>query len=189
MYRLLRRMGQGAKKGMKKVHPFFRFFFGMMGIFFVVAAVFLFAILFRRNIPRVEQYGVPQSPIEERQTLVVGGGRHILVEVARTAEETRRGLSFRPSLPEDEGMYFVFPIAEPQTFWMYGMRFPLDIIFIRDNIVINIEANVPAPKSDVDVPATARSAGQADAVLEINAGKAAEWGIRPGDEITMLERQ
>lgn len=179
-------MGQNAKEGMKKHRPFFLFFFAMVGIFFAAAAVFLFAILFRRNIPHAEQYGVPQSPIEERRTVVIGGGRQIPVEVARTADETRRGLSFRESLPEGEGMYFLFPTAEPQTFWMYGMRFPLDIIFIRDDIVINIEPNVPAPKNDVDVPATARSAGQADGVLEINAGKAAEWGIEPGDEITFV---
>lgn len=171
---------------MTKHRPFFLFFFWMMGLFFIAAMVFLLWLVFRKNVPEAREYGMAQPPIQERRIVAIGD-RAIPVEVARTADETRRGLSFRESLPENEGMYFAFPTAEPQTFWMYGMQFPLDILFIRDGIIVNIASNVPPPKNDIDVPATARSAGAADGVLELNAGKAEEWGIQAGHELRFME--
>ena len=41
------------------------------------------------------------------------------------------GLAFRPGT----GMLFVFPDASPRSFWMKGMRFCLDIIWIEDGII------------------------------------------------------
>lgn len=95
--------------------------------------------------------------------------RSILVEVADTWYSRIRGLSGRASLDADRGMLFIFPFASSRIFWMFGMRFSLDIIFLRDGVVVDI-----APC--VQFPAIVSSRVPADAVLEINAGMAEAWG-------------
>ena len=42
-----------------------------------------------------------------------------------------QGLSERQSLAEDKGMLFLFEKPDHYAFWMKGMEFPLDIIFIN----------------------------------------------------------
>src|SRR5690554_3291083 len=54
----------------------------------------------------------------------------VLAEVARTAEERRVGLSFRQSLPKNQGMLFVFDGEVVPSFWMKDTLIPLDLIFI-----------------------------------------------------------
>jgi uncharacterized membrane protein (UPF0127 family) len=104
-------------------------------------------------------------------------GKRVNVELARTPMEQQKGLSFRPSLGTDEGMLFLFAHAQPQMFWMYGMRFPIDIIFLKNGRVVNVAAHVPANRA---VPAVAFSSGAADMVLEVNAGQAEVLGIATG---------
>ena len=107
--------------------------------------------------------------------------RCVKAELARTQEERGRGLQFRRSLGHDEGMLFVFPSSHPQGFWMKDTLIPLDIIWMdRHKRIVFIAPSVlpcetePCP---VYMPDTA-----ADYVLEVNAGVAAQWGLRPGDQ-------
>lgn len=112
------------------------------------------------------------------------GSRKILVEVAADDASRTRGLSYRDSLDTDRGMYFIFGSSTKQYFWMFQMKFPLDIIFINNDKVVSISSNVPNPKG-VLPPAIVSSSGPANQVLEVNAGKAAEWGIKEGSIITL----
>jgi len=109
------------------------------------------------------------------------------VEVASTSLEQTRGLSFRPSLGASDGMLFTFSAASVQSFWMKDMNFPLDMIWINGAVVIGFSQNVPAP-----APGTALwnlpvyiSPGDADKVLEVNAGTVAKYNIRVGDSVTI----
>ena len=55
----------------------------------------------------------------------------LLVDVADTDEKRAIGLSDRDYLEEDRGMLFIFEEVQPEvSFFMPGMKFPLDIIFI-----------------------------------------------------------
>jgi uncharacterized membrane protein (UPF0127 family) len=87
---------------------------------------------------------------------------------------------FRTEMGADEGM--IFPMDPPRdaAFWMKNTVIPLDIIFIgTDRRILNVAANtVPYSESPVI------SAGVTSAVLELNAGRAAELGIGPGDTVT-----
>ena len=66
--------------------------------------------------------------------------------------------------------------ADVASFWMKNTPLPLDIIFIGpDRKVINVAANT-VPYSLAPVAAE----GMTGAVLELNAGRAAELGIGPG---------
>src|SRR4030042_2501153 len=73
------------------------------------------------------------------------GSVPLRVEVSQSQDEILLGLSYRDSLAEDHGMLFVMPYAKQQTFWMKGMRFSLDMIFIEGMRVVEIRANIPAP--------------------------------------------
>jgi hypothetical protein len=97
------------------------------------------------------------------------GDRSILVEVADTRVARIRGLSGRASLDANRGMLFVFSSPAMRSFWMFGMKFSLDIIFLRDGVVVDIAPRVPYPKT-FRFPAVVSSRVPADAVLEINAG-------------------
>ena len=112
------------------------------------------------------------------------GPRRFNVEVARTAEEQERGLMFRTNLPADGGMIFTpYPAEGPPreaSFWMKNTPSPLDIIFIRGDGTIAAIAENAIPYSEEPM----RSGEPVSAVLEINAGKAGELGIAPGDKVT-----
>ncbi len=114
---------------------------------------------------------------------VVANGRRIPVELALDEASQERGLSYRDSLPTDAGMLFVFDAAQKQMFWMNEMRFPLDMVFINGTKVVSVAADVPAQAGEL--PAFVSSVYDADKVLEINAGKAKEWGIGKGTEIAV----
>ena len=113
----------------------------------------------------------------------------INLEVARTLREQAIGLMFRPALPDDHGMLFPFSPPRPVNFWMRNVEINLDMIFIRDDQVLAIAAQVPPCRTDTcptygprDVPV--------DAVLELRGGRAEELGIQVGDPIvvTFLDR-
>lgn len=58
------------------------------------------------------------------------GGTTLLVEIADQPEEHGRGLSGRQSLSQGWGMLFIFDKPGRYSFWMYGMLFSLDIIWL-----------------------------------------------------------
>jgi hypothetical protein len=109
------------------------------------------------------------------------------VEVASTALEQTRGLSFRPSLGENDGMLFIFGAGNVQTFWMKDMNFPLDMIWISGNTVDGFAQDVPAPApgSQLWELPIYTSPANTDKVLEVNAGTVAQYNIKVGDVVTI----
>lgn len=103
------------------------------------------------------------------------------VEIADNFTSRARGLAGRMSLGSDEGMLFVFTAPGPHGFWMQGMRFPLDIIWIRGDRVVGFAENAPVPTEAT--PPTFLPPEPVDRVLEINAGLVAARGIKIGDKI------
>ncbi len=113
-------------------------------------------------------------------TVTTAKGRHTFqVEVATSEREQARGLMFRNAMGADEGM--IFPMVPPReaSFWMKNTVIGLDIIYIgADHKVLNIAANaVPYDETPL------YSNGMAAGVLELNAGRAAEIGLKPGDTV------
>ena len=104
------------------------------------------------------------------------------VELADRAEDRQRGLQFRSSLGNDQGMLFVFPVAAKHAFWMKDTLIPLDIIWMDlDKRVVFIEANAKPCKT----APCASFVPSEDAlyVLEINAGLATLNGLQIGDPV------
>ena len=112
-------------------------------------------------------------------------GNIIQVQVADTMAERTQGLSGRSSLGEYDGMLFIMNTKELHTFWMKGMQFPIDIIWIDGNAIVDISENVPVPNNQYDIPRIQPS-GPVDRVLEINAGSAKKLGIAIGDRVEFI---
>lgn len=113
------------------------------------------------------------------------------VDLAVSAEERSQGLSGRPSLDTDRAMLFVYEVDRPRTFWMPDMRFPLDMVWIRsDCIVDGVTADVPHPPPDTLLDQLPRypSTGPVRFILEINAGQAEARGIGPGSPVRFAGR-
>jgi len=112
-------------------------------------------------------------------------GQIINVELASTDREQYQGLSDRDSLCAECGMYFEFPYKDKLNFVMRDMRFPLDIIFINDDTILNIAANL-APEGS-KTKNIYSSVSDANRVLEVNAGYCQKHGIKAGDKISDLK--
>ncbi len=104
-------------------------------------------------------------------------------ELATTPESRTRGLMERPAMPADEGMLFIFEVAQPLSFWMFKTLIPLDIIFAdTERRITSIHASVPPCRPPLRCP-TYASHGLAQFVLEVNAGTVAKAGLGVGDEL------
>lgn len=109
-------------------------------------------------------------------------------DVARNVFTRARGLSGRPNMAEDEAMLFTFPIAMRYSFWMKGMKFPLDIVWIRNGLVADVSENVPMPTPGLSILGLSgfRPKVAVDTVLEMNAGLVRKFGIRAGDAVEVV---
>lgn len=110
------------------------------------------------------------------------GNKVVKVDVEIAADDTQRakGLMYRPYMPDTVGMLFVFDKSEPQAFWMKNTIIPLDIIYVGANKkIVSIQKNA-VPYSEKSLP----SEGDAQYVVEVNAGFADQYGLKPGDAIS-----
>ncbi|MBI3630901.1 MAG: alpha/beta fold hydrolase [Candidatus Sungbacteria bacterium] len=106
-------------------------------------------------------------------------------EVAADAASQTRGLSGTDRIAEKSGMLFLFDRPDRYGIWMKAMRFPIDILWMRNGAVADMEERVAPPAAgmaDVDLPVYVPDT-PADMVLEVAAGFSAAHGIRIGDAV------
>ncbi|HEV7735081.1 MAG TPA: DUF192 domain-containing protein [Candidatus Binatia bacterium] len=125
---------------------------------------------------------------EHRPTVVLQGSSGavpVAVEVASTPDEVTRGLMYRKSLADGDGMLFVFAGDEvDHSFWMKNTLIPLDMLFIAregpGGRVVGIHENAtPLSLSPISV-------GKPSAfVLEVPGGWTRRVGIKTGDAVTL----
>ena len=125
------------------------------------------------------------TPLPDAPLVIIGEAVYV-ADLAVSAEERVQGLSGRPSLNTHRAMLFVYEEDAPRTFWMPDMHFPLDMVWIRsDCIVDGVTSDVPNPPADTPRDELPRypSTGPVRFILEINAGQAAAHGIVPGSPV------
>jgi uncharacterized membrane protein (UPF0127 family) len=112
----------------------------------------------------------------------IGDRAVVTVEVAQTEAEKVRGLSGRESLEPGRGMLFVYEAPARPIIWMRGMRFPLDILWIRDGRVVDLvmEAKPPAPG---EAPQVFSPREEVQYVLEVPAGFTKRYGVALDDPV------
>ena len=105
------------------------------------------------------------------------------IEVADTADERAKGLMDRTSLPQNQGMLFLFSEADYLSFWMKNTYVSLDIIFFSpQGEFIGTDSMVPCEE---DPCLRYTSTGPASIALEVNAGFVKKHNIGPGWRIAL----
>lgn len=93
------------------------------------------------------------------------GTLSILIERACTDQEQQQGLMFRKSMPENQGMLFVFDRERPLSFWMKNTLIPLSIAYIdKQGKIIDIQKMQPLDETGH------LASGLAQYALEMNQG-------------------
>lgn len=104
-----------------------------------------------------------------------------IVDLAVTSFEKEKGLGYRKTLAPKQGMLFVYDHKELYPFWMKGMNFPLDFIWLDGNKIVDITRNVqPADGLNMHV---VKPLFPVDKILEINAGEVETYNIQVGDTV------
>jgi uncharacterized membrane protein (UPF0127 family) len=109
-------------------------------------------------------------------------GTKIEAEIARSSQEKTKGLSNRDELAPERGMLFVYEKEQIPSFWMKETRFPLDIIWIKGDMIVELSENIAVDAGQnlkIYSPKTAVTR-----VLEVNAGFCERQGIKIGQKIT-----
>lgn len=107
------------------------------------------------------------------------------VYIADTDAKRAKGLSDRQSLASNSGMLFVYDEESIRRFWMKGMKFPIDIIWIRKDEVVDVLINAPFPaKGTSDSKLSMYQSNEpVDKVLEVNSGFINQHAVAIGDRI------
>lgn len=157
---------------MKKNKSINTFLFVIVAIIFVIVVVLVLSMFF----------SVYSNKSELTHSQVIINDNIIWVEIAKTPEARSKGLMGREFLEIDEGMLFIFEEKRYHNFWMENMNFPIDIIWIEDNQIIDISKNVPVPINKLDIPLY-RPLSEVNYVVEVNAGYTAANDIKTGDKV------
>jgi len=142
----------------------------------LVLVVVLVAVLRFRGVDLLPKIGgSPKAEIK---------GQEFTLEVADDDKKRAKGLSERESLDENRGMLFVFDEKGKYGFWMRNVKFPLDIIYISDETIVDIIKNAePKSEGDTNIPVF-EPKEDANYVLEINGGLVDKYKIAVGDKVT-----
>ncbi|HEY9480689.1 MAG TPA: DUF192 domain-containing protein [Candidatus Paceibacterota bacterium] len=152
-----------------------------LAIFIACVAILGLAYLVARYYLPIYGVQTPMSQTGYARTQVSLGGARYDALVSDTEALRARGLSGRPHLEDGQAMLFIFPNEGDWGFWMKDMLFPIDMIWIDNDLrVVTVKANAqPSSYPDVFYPTA-----PARYVLEISAGDAAKFDIGPGGKVT-----
>ena len=122
----------------------------------------------------------PNSPCFETIIISINNNK-LSVEVADSDIKKEIGLGGRDSINNESGMIFVYDKPDRYSFWMKDMNFPIDIIWINENKIIEISKNISP--SDYQPPNELFPASPVNKVLELYAGTVDKLNIKVGDEV------
>lgn len=103
------------------------------------------------------------------------------VKVLVDEKSQRAGMQKKRFDSTFDGMLFLMG-GKDQCFWMKDCLIPLDIIMIKNNVIVNIHHNCP-PCNSKDCPSYC---GKGNIVLELAGGTCEELEIEPGDTIQYI---
>lgn len=105
------------------------------------------------------------------------------VDVARSPEELKQGLSGRRSLPPNGGLLLIFNQQDYHGIWMSGMRLSIDVVWIGGGLVVDTAERLPVPKRGEAYIPIFRPETPALLALEVPAGAIAKHKIRKGQRV------
>ena len=132
---------------------------------FLISRFFLFFLFF-------PLFSISKEVIVYSQTF-----SDLLIKVAQTEEEKKKGLMFVDKLLQTNGLLLLYKKPKIVKIWMHNTQLPLDIIFINDqNKVVLIKTGKPFSKKIIS------SITPVIGVLEIPEGCAKKLDIKVGDK-------
>jgi uncharacterized membrane protein (UPF0127 family) len=128
--------------------------------------------------------GDPSAPYAQVQ---IDTSPRIDLELARTNQEHELGLGYRPELPPDSGMLFIYQAQSTESYWMYHTLIPLSIAWIdRDGTIVDIQdmpvLNDPDDRQEAGLHVYSPAAPYWYA-LEVNEGWFVQHGVGVGQQI------
>lgn len=104
----------------------------------------------------------------------------VKAEIVKSKEKIEQGLAGRKKLADGRGMMFEMPQNREQHFWMKGVLFPIDIIWIQNGKVTGCEKNISPQDERIFA-----SPGSASFILEVPEGFCDQHGVEVNDEVKM----
>lgn len=143
----------------------------------VVIVVILGVILFQNYFPR---NSIKAGSIQ----YIKIAGQNIRVDLALNSQTQEQGLSGRKGLGEDQGMLFVFEKPAVYSFWMKDMNFPIDMIWISEDLHVLYIKKDATPESYPEVFGPNQNSKY---VLEVVSGFGDKNNLKIGDSIELLK--
>lgn len=121
------------------------------------------------------QLGLTGSKVCQKDQVMISitgqGGGEYCVSIADDDIERARGLMYVESMPENEGMLFVFNDEDVRYFWMMNTLIPLDILFFdAGGSLVDIKNDFQPCESSLNCQSY-ESQGKAKYVLEVNSNQ------------------
>lgn len=109
----------------------------------------------------------------------------VVLELAQTDADISKGLMFRKSLPENQGMLFLFGKPSVREFWMKNCEMDIDVAFVTEDFTISVirEMKKPEPgtrEADLELYSSRRRVLYA---VEMEGGWFKKNGISEGDRL------
>jgi uncharacterized membrane protein (UPF0127 family) len=142
----------------------------VIGVFISIVVLVLFAGLFFKGVSK-----------DSDQPQAILAGQIVNIEIVEGEEDLARGLSDHNVLGENNGMLFLLDGYYLPGIWMKDMDFAIDIIFIRDDVVVSYDKNAQPETGDnltVYKPKTF-----VNRVLEVNSGFIDKYNLKIGDKV------
>lgn len=158
-------------------------------IFYIVFLLFFGLQAQGQSSPEVGDPSVESTIIEFEKQMIQIGSKKIQVEIARTQRQHERGLMFRTTMPENEGMIFIFERPQILNFWMKNTFIDLDIGYFNEKKRLVDVFAMKASSMMTKNPETYPSSGPSMYALEMNQGWFAKNKIKTGDRFEWIKDQ
>jgi uncharacterized protein len=146
-------------------------------ILFAVLLIIIGGVYFAQNYLKEGKAGIPPT------ATVTIGNHSFKVSEAVSQQELEIGLSKTDSISQDQGMIFLFKAPAYYSFWMKNMKFPIDIIYIKEDTIVTIKNSAQPPKDASGNLIIYTPTDPADKVLEIQAGLSQKYNFKNGDKV------
>lgn len=155
-----------------------------------VLVVLLACVFILSSLPIIKSNGLlinPSSSVSfDKNSTAIINKLNINIEIVTTTADMNKGLSDRKVLDQNSGMLFIYDNYNVPKYWMEGVNFPLDIVWIKDNRIVGFEQNVPVASTGTLPRYSPKE--PINRVLELNAGFIQQNEIKVGDEFRILTK-
>jgi uncharacterized membrane protein (UPF0127 family) len=150
---------------------------------------FFVASLLVVSAAQAESMPAAKPDITFKKEKITLDGKTISVEVAESEPQHERGLMFRKSMPENDGMLFIFSNEDVRYFWMKNTYIDLSIgYFDKEKTLIDIQEMKAASMMETRPPSYP-SAKPAMYALEMNKGWFAKNKVKVGQKFQFSSRR